>query len=60
MSVWRLVDSYNHEQKVKKAEAKIKEMLNQGFEFSEIRIDGIGFCIRDGEINPSDDAQIPF
>jgi hypothetical protein len=59
-SMWRLIESFNQEQKVKQIKTEIKKMVKQGFKFSQIRIDGIDFCIRDGEINPSDDDQIPF
>ena len=62
--MWRLIDSYNQEQekqKVKEIEVKITEMLNKGFEFSQMRIDGIDFWIREGRISQCDpDDDIPF
>ena len=59
-SVWRLIESFNQEQKVKQIKTEIKKMIDRGLKFSQIRIDGFDFCSRDFEINPSDDDQIPF
>jgi len=61
-AMWRLIDEYNHQLRIKAkelAESHVKEMLEHGFKFDRISINDTAFEIHEGKIsNPDDD--FPF
>jgi len=61
-SIWRAIDEFNRYQKTRQVEATAKFMINQGFEFNSVSVDGVSIAVHEGklvELGPDNDG-IPF
>ena len=59
--LWKLIDSYDRLRKHESIKILIRQIIEVGFMFDEIKVDGVKFCVRDGEIYyPESDDVLPF